>query len=63
MILPNPPVLIDDNIFFMATTEVLQTDLGIKWLSGFKSNFESFLKSRSLELRPNAVLMITVIAN
>jgi len=63
MILPHPPCLIEDNVFFLATPENLETDVSKKWISSFMSNFKNFLDSRSLELRSGGLSMITVITN
>jgi hypothetical protein len=63
MILPHAPALIKDNVWFMATPELIKTPLGEAWLTAFNENFSNFLKSRQKELKEGGMLMITVISN
>lgn len=63
MILPQAPAPMSDNVFFLATPELVQTDFGKQWVAGFKKHWAAFLGSRQKELRKHGLLFVTVIVN
>ena len=46
MILPEAPVAIENNIFFLATPEVLATSWGKQWVEAFNKHWENFVTKR-----------------
>lgn len=46
MILPQAPAPLSDNVFFLATPELVKTPFGEQWIAGFKKHWTAFLSSR-----------------
>lgn len=63
MILPQAPAKLSDNVFFLATPELVKSDFGQQWIGGFKKHWAAFLGSRQKELRKHGLLFVTVIIN
>lgn len=63
MILPQAPAPLHDNVFFLATPELVKTEFGQKWIAGFKKHWAAFLGSRQKELRKHGLLFVTTIIN
>lgn len=63
MILPQAPAQMSDNVFFLATPELVKTPFGEQWVAGFKKHWAAFLQSRQKELRKHGLLFVTVIIN
>jgi hypothetical protein len=63
MILPQAPAKLSDNVFFLATPELVKSDFGQQWIDGFKKHWAAFLGSRQKELRKHGLLFVTVIIN
>ena len=63
MILPQAPAPLVDNVFFLATPELVQTPFGQTWVSAFKQHFSTFLNARQKELRKHGLLFVTLIIN
>lgn len=60
-IIPKAPCPRDENVFFLATPEKVQTDWGKKWVDAFNEHWTSFIKNRQKELKPHGQLFITVL--
>jgi hypothetical protein len=63
MILPNHPAPLDNNVFYFANVENVQTEFGQLWVEGFKKHWSTFLESRKKELRKHGLIFVTVIIN
>jgi hypothetical protein len=63
MILPQAPAKLIDNVFFLATPDLVKSDFGQQWIDGFKKHWGAFLGSRQKELRKHGLLFVTVIIN
>lgn len=63
MILPQAPAPLEDRVFFFANTENIETDLGKKWIEGFNSHWNAFMRARKVELKKDGILFVTVIIN
>lgn len=63
MILPQAPAKLSDNVFFLATPDLVKSDFGQQWIAGFKKHWAAFLGSRQKELRKHGLLFVTVIIN
>jgi hypothetical protein len=46
MILPLPPSVRTDNVFFFSTPEKLNSDLGKIWIEGFTKHWTQFVTNR-----------------
>lgn len=60
-ILPKPPCPRDDNVFFLANSENIQTEWGKKWVEAFEKHWSAFISNRQKELKPNAQIFVTVL--
>lgn len=60
-IIPKAPCPRDDNVFFLANSENIQTEWGKKWVEAFESHWSAFVSNRQKELKPNGQLFLTVL--
>lgn len=60
-ILPEAPVNLENNLFFLAAPETLASDWGKKWVAAFDKHWNTFVSQRSKELRSKGTLLVTVL--
>jgi hypothetical protein len=46
MIMPTAFAPVDDNVFFLANPENIETEKGKKWVEGFNKHWRQFMNSR-----------------
>lgn len=60
-IIPLAPCPRDENVFFLADEEKLDTEWGKKWLESFKKHWTAFVSNRQKELKKHGQLFVTVL--
>jgi len=60
-IIPKAPCERDENVFFLATPEKLETEWGKKWIDASKQHWTSFVGNRQKELKKHGQLFVTVL--
>ena len=63
MIMPTAAAPLEDNLFFLANTENLQTEAGKKWIELFSKHWNAFMNARKQELKKDGLLFVTLIIN
>jgi hypothetical protein len=63
MILPTAAAPLEDNLFYLANPENIETENGKKWLEGFDKHWTAFMTSRKAELKKDGLLFVTIIIN
>ena len=60
-ILPDAPVPLENNLFFLSAPETLESDWGKKWVEAFDKHWKKFVSARSSELRSKGMLLVSVL--
>lgn len=60
-ILPDAPVALENNLFFLAAPETLESDWGKKWVKAFDEHWKKFVSARANELKSKGMLLVSVL--
>ena len=63
MIMPTAFAPLEDNLFFLANPENIDTEAGKKWVEGFNKHWKNFMNARQAELKKDGLLFVTLIIN